>query len=151
MSLQIRNESSEPGLPSASLARFGRGVLKAMGRCGWEVSVLLVDDAAIRKLNRRWRGIDRATDVLSFPAGDDPRRLLGDVVISVARAGAQAQRFGVTKTEELRRLLIHGMLHLMGYDHVRESERRRMRDLERRLLKVAGRPAVKPLPGLDPV
>lgn len=117
------------------LARFGRAVLSALGRSRWNMSLLIVDDAAIRRLNRQWRRIDRATDVLSFPAGEDPGRLLGDVVISAPRAAAQAKRYGVTTTEELHRLLVHGILHLMGYDHVTPKGRREMRALEADLLR----------------
>jgi probable rRNA maturation factor len=111
-------------------------VLARAGRRGWHVSVLVVGDAAIRALNRRWRRHDRATDVLSFPAGDGPgpARLLGDVVISAPRAALQAKRFGVTFDRELQRLLVHGILHLMGFDHMTAGERRTMRAEEERLL-----------------
>ncbi len=91
-------------------------VLEDSGSTEREVSVLLVDDPGIRELNSRWRNIDSPTDVLSFPM-DDPR-MLGDVVVSVERARAQAQEYGASLDEELARLLVHGTLHLLGYDHV---------------------------------
>lgn len=119
--------------------KFGRAALSVLGRSRATVSLLIVDDMAIRELNRRWRRIDRATDVLSFPAGDDPSRTLGDVVISAPRAAVQARRYRVTLTEELRRLLVHGILHLMGYDHVKAEERRQMRALEEETLREASR------------
>jgi probable rRNA maturation factor len=81
------------------------------------VSVLLTDDREIKELNRAYRKIDRPTDVLSFPMKDS--RMLGDIVISVDRAEEQAARYGVDLDEELSRLLIHGALHLAGYDHMR--------------------------------
>jgi probable rRNA maturation factor len=126
-------------METARLVRFGRAVLSALGRSRWSVSLLIVDDAAIRRLNREWRGIDRATDVLSFPAGEDPSRVLGDIVISGPRAVEQARRYRVTTTQELRRLLVHGILHLMGYDHVKRQERQAMRAKEDELLRVAAR------------
>jgi len=85
-----------------------------------EVSLLLCNDSLIRELNGRYRGIDSATDVLSFP--QDAPRLLGDVVISVETAERQASEYGVTVQEEVERLLAHGVLHLLGYDHESETE-----------------------------
>ncbi|MFN0149317.1 MAG: rRNA maturation RNase YbeY [bacterium] len=166
MALEIRSETSFHAADRTRLARFGRAVLAALDRSGWDVSVLIVDDRAMRQLNRVWRGHDRTTDVLSFPAQEkidgggtaagDPGgldRLLGDVVISAPRAAAQARRFGVSQTEELNRLLVHGILHLMGYDHVTATERREMRALENRLLTGAHRAkprAARTAPGLRP-
>lgn len=144
MSIVIRNESGVSGLGLSALAGFGRRVLAVSGRRGWEVSVVLVGDPEIRSLNRRWRRLDRATDVLSFPCGPSPGpgKVLGDVVISVPRAEAQSRRFRVTLARELQRLLVHGILHLMGYDHKTAPERREMRALEERLLAPA-RPSAK--------
>ncbi len=83
-----------------------------------EVEVLLYDDAAIRQLNREHRGIDRPTDVLSFPLDQSfDQTPLGSVVLSVDRAREVATREGHSMNEELALLLIHGMLHLLGYDH----------------------------------
>jgi probable rRNA maturation factor len=104
-----------------------------------EVSVLLVGDVAMRSLNRRYRGKDRTTDVLSFPlrGGKFPgvqHHLLGDIVISVPTAARQAKAAGDTLPEEIDRLLVHGFLHLLGYDHERGgAEARRMETRERRL------------------
>ena len=111
--------------------------------------VALVGDRKMRDLNRRFRGVDRVTDVLSFPAGPaDPgapragagggRRWLGDIVIATGRAARQARAAGLTETEERRRLALHGLLHLLGYDHERDDGR--MRRLERRLQRRGGLP-----------
>jgi probable rRNA maturation factor len=120
------------------------------------VSLSLVRDAEMRELNRAHRGIDRTTDVLSFPLHEPgafarngrtrPReraageRMLGDVVISVDAAQAQAAGYGAPLEREVERLLIHGLLHLCGHDHVAPGERRAMEREERRLAEVIGMP-----------
>jgi probable rRNA maturation factor len=93
------------------------------------VTLILCSDYMIRKLNRRYRKIDRATDVLSFPFGDPD--LLGEIYISLQRAKVQAKRYGLTYDEELKRLLIHGLLHLIGYDHHKKSDKEAMEAKER--------------------
>ncbi|MBI5644426.1 MAG: rRNA maturation RNase YbeY [Deltaproteobacteria bacterium] len=90
--------------------------LKGLGYKDCELSVVVTDNAAIKELNRKHRGMNKPTDVLSFPMGDD--YLLGDIVISEEKVSSQAKEFGVTEDEELGRLLVHGILHLIGYDHV---------------------------------
>ena len=97
-----------------------------------ELSIALVSDAEMRALNRRWRGQDRPTDVLSFPLQEPG--LLGDVVISLQTARRQAREGGWPLAAELRRLLAHGLLHCRGYDHAHPGEARRMAAAERRLL-----------------
>lgn len=82
-----------------------------------ELSLLLCCDEEIRKMNSKWRGMDNATDVLSFPQDDPDRVILGDVVISVETAERQAEERGLELRDELRILLLHGLLHLLGYDH----------------------------------
>jgi probable rRNA maturation factor len=105
------------------------------------VTVVITTDRRIRTLNRAWRGLDTATDVLSFPAGDDPgpARHLGDLVISRETAGRQARTEGHSLSTELRILALHGLLHLLGYDHERDSGR--MARIERRLRRQGGLPA----------
>jgi len=103
-----------------------------------ELSLVVTDDEAIRKLNRRFRGVDAPTDVLAFGAGGEahfvtaPGSLpyLGDVVISYQRALVQAQELGHPVAEELRLLAIHGILHLLGYDHEEEAAAQKMRERE---------------------
>ena len=103
------------------------------------MSLLLVGDRAMRGLNRRYRGKDRSTDVLSFAFregvwGGLRPELLGDIVISVPAAERQARDAGTPVAEELERLIVHGLLHLLGYDHERgAAEARRMERRERRL------------------
>ncbi len=110
-----------------------------------EVSVLLVGDRFMRTLNRRYRGKDRTTDVLSFPFregafGSLRQDLLGDIVVSLPTAERQARQAGESVARELDRLLVHGLLHLLGYDHERGArEERRMRSRERRLLEMLSR------------
>ncbi|MBE3596631.1 MAG: rRNA maturation RNase YbeY [Hydrogenibacillus sp.] len=89
-----------------------------------EVSVLFVGDAEIRRLNREFRNVDRPTDVLSFPL-DEPG-MLGDIVISIPRARAQAEEYGHSFERELYFLLVHGFYHLLGYDHRTEAEEKAM-------------------------
>ena len=104
-----------------------------------ELSVALVGDTAIRRLNRTWRRLDRPTDVLSFPGGEmlpgarGPRPL-GDIIISLDTAARAAKEQGRSVGEELDRYLAHGLLHLLGYHHPRAAEARRMAKLEESLL-----------------
>ncbi len=105
------------------------------------VTLVVTSDRRIRGLNRTWRGQDKATDVLSFPAGDDPGPAphLGDIVISRETAAHQARHEGHSLATELRVLALHGLLHLLGYDHERDSGR--MARIERRLRRQGGLPA----------
>ncbi len=106
-----------------------------------ELSLSLVRDPAIRKLKREYFGIDAATDVLSFPAGDFPGpgpRPLGDIVISMDTARRAAKDLGTTLERELALYLAHGMLHLLGHDHQSPQDARKMERLERKLLGHAG-------------
>ncbi len=93
--------------------------------------MVLTDDATVHELNRTYRGVDRPTDVLSFPQregeGADPQDMvLGDIVISVDRVEAQAEEFGHSFDRELAFLSVHGLLHLLGWDHQKPDEERRM-------------------------
>ena len=107
-----------------------------------ELAVALVCDAKMRALNKQYRGVDRPTDVLSFPADAPPPggarrvRFLGDVVIATGVARRHARSIGVPVETEMRRLALHGLLHVLGYDHERDDGR--MERLERRLLRKGG-------------
>ncbi len=101
-----------------------------------ELSVLLATDRRVRSLNRKYRGVDRPTDVLSFLGVGGA--LLGDVVISMDTAAREAAARGGSVKDELRRYLAHGLLHLLGYDHHAPGPARRMAAAERRLLGHAG-------------
>lgn len=113
-----------------------------------EVSVMFVDDDMIHQLNKQHRNIDRSTDVLSFPLGengvydinnDTGAKLLGDIVISIPHAIDQADRYGHTLQREIGFLTVHSMLHLLGYDHVNGGiESVRMREKEENVLTKLG-------------
>lgn len=117
-------------------------LLSALGLKDVELSVLLVGDRAMRTLNRRYRSKDRTTDVLSFSFregmhGSVQSQMLGDIVISLPMAERQACEVGESVDREIDRLLVHGLLHLLGYDHERgERDARRMRNRERTLLEM---------------
>jgi len=110
-----------------------------------ELSLVVTDDEAIRELNRRFRGVDAPTDVLAFGEGAEEQFVsvpgsppyLGDVVISYPRAQAQAEELGHAVAEELKLLVIHGVLHLLGYDHQEGAAAERMREKEERILHEA--------------
>ncbi|MBN9064288.1 MAG: rRNA maturation RNase YbeY [Rhizobiales bacterium 65-9] len=103
-----------------------------------EISVLLTDDAAIRDLNLRWRGKDKATNVLSFPAAAPAdlaaARALGDIVVALETVLAEARDEGKTPADHLAHLIVHGVLHLVGYDHEDDDEANEMEALETRIL-----------------
>ena len=127
-----------PGVDRQLLRSRARRVLSAVGQRGAELSVRLADDVEMAELNGEWRGRRRPTDVLAFSllegeSAEHRGALLGDVVIGVETAARQARGRKRGLDEELARLLIHGTLHLLGYDHEREEEGRAMRAEERRL------------------
>jgi probable rRNA maturation factor len=139
LSVSVSHRRHPSGLRPAGVAAEARRLLRALEEDGAELSVSLVDDAAMRRLNRDYRGQDRATDVLAFAMREGARApgdaaVLGDVVISLDTAARQARERGVSAADEVRTLLIHGILHLLGYDHERSVlEARRMKAMERRL------------------
>ena len=96
------------------------------------LTVVLCSDHAIKKLNALFRGKPRPTDVLSFNYDEDD--LLGEIYISLQRAAIQARRYGVSYESEIERLFIHGMLHLLGFDHETAPQRKRMEALENRFM-----------------
>jgi probable rRNA maturation factor len=147
-------EAAHPGARPlrARVERRARAFLEQLDVRGVELSVSLVGDRTIRRLNRTWRKKDRSTDVLSFPAGESPRgapgpRPLGDVVISVQTARRVSRQDGRALHAEVDRYLAHGILHLLGYDHEKSPrEAKRMLALEESLL---GGGAVPPLTQLS--
>ncbi len=151
--IYYRNETKGSGIEGGRLKRIARKLLNAAGEQDAALSLTLVDDPVIRRLNLDHRGKDKATDVLSFPlyadaapasaAPDDagcPERLLGDVVISVDTARRQAAEYDAPLENEIHRLLIHGILHVLGHDHEEAGERARMEAEERRLAAAIGMP-----------
>ena len=139
MSVDIVRRDSGKQFPSRKLRRIANRVLELVKRDQAELSLALVGNEEIRKLNARFRKKDYPTDVLSFPAGNgliDGARLLGDVVISVDKAKQQAKGRKRTLDEEMVTLLIHGVLHLLGYDHERSAkEARIMARLEKKIYR----------------
>ncbi len=135
----VRAEHREGAYAARLLRRFGRQYLDALNLHG-ELSVTIVSDRAIRTINRKWRRKDKPTDVLSFPQDSAfaGHALLGDVIISLDTARRQATEQGHGLVDELARLLAHGLLHLLGYDHEREDDARRMAAAETSLLGRAG-------------
>ncbi len=111
-----------------------------------EVGITLVDDAAIHEMNRQYRGKDSATDVLSFALNDGEEQLegnpaallLGDIILSLETAMRQAEEYGHSLEREMAYLTVHGMLHLLGYDHECEAEKAEMRQEEEHVLMLLG-------------
>jgi probable rRNA maturation factor len=157
-----RRAASPPGGiagAAAPLRAIVRLAVAHAGRRAGEIGVVLDGDERLRELNRRWRGLDRATDVLSFDyeevgAAGAGRRVTrasstrppvhGDLVISLDRARVQARRYRVSEGRELARLAIHGALHLAGLDHDTAATRAHMRRAERDIMRAAA-PQVKAL------
>ena len=117
---------------SKKLNKIALAVARAEKAKG-SISVVLVRDAVIRPLNKKFRKLDRTTDVLSFEMGEEG--ILGEIVISFETAKRNARRFQVELKEELKRLAVHGALHLAGYDHQSKSDRMLMREKEDRYAK----------------
>jgi probable rRNA maturation factor len=138
--LQRRSRISSPRLRAVA-----RRTLAALGRADREVHVTVVDDRRIRALNARYLGKRRATDVLAFDlAGPGPVRLWGEVIVSAETAARQARRVGVPLAVELDLLVVHGLLHLAGYDDHEPRRARRMHQRAREIL--AGRATTRSVP-----
>jgi probable rRNA maturation factor len=130
MDVDVRSSSSGAP-PSARVRRILLATARVLGGTDRGVSVFFCGDRRMAGLNRRWRRRNRPTDVLAFPSGENGSRFLGDVVISVPYASRQARRRGDPPSREMDRLLVHGYLHLLGYDH--ETDDGEMDALEARL------------------
>ncbi len=121
---------------------------------GCELSLLFTDDAAVREINRRWREQDKPTNVLSFPAfpvapGGMPGPMLGDILLAQETVSREAVSMDIPFDNHLTHLLVHGFLHLLGYDHIDEREARTMEGLETRIL--AALDLSDPYANTDPV
>jgi probable rRNA maturation factor len=162
---RVEVNAEEVPLPPWSRAsiRFARRVLDLLDRDGWELSLLYCGDRFIRNLNARYRNRDEATDILSFPQGDvsplgehplgespltrrqgRARFFAGDIVISLDMLTKNAVYFGITLDEELRRLLVHGILHLSGMDHASNEESEPMLQLQEKILTTLGEERIIP-------
>ena len=150
MEITIGREPENLDVPQEALDAVRRAVLtvgELYGVMDAEVSVTLTDDAHIHVLNRDYRSVDRPTDVLSFALteSEEPAILdapygvvLGDLVISLERVAAQAEEYGHSVLRELSFLTVHGMLHLLGYDHSEEEDRLEMEEEQRHVMDVLG-------------
>ena len=140
MEIEIRREPEDLPVPDSDIAAVRRAV-ETVGRLygaeDAEVSVTLTDDAHVHVLNREYRNVDRPTDVLSFALAESGV-VLGDLVISLERAAAQAEEYGHSMLRELSFLTVHGMLHLLGYDHMEEEERLEMEEEQRYVMEELG-------------
>ena len=150
MEIEIRCEPEDLPVSEEEREAVRRAIL-AVGRLygaeDAEVSVTLTDDAHIHVINREYRGVDRPTDVISFALteseepeiiGGEEHELLGDLIISLERVQAQAEEYGHSTLRELSFLTVHGMLHLLGYDHMEEEERLEMEEEQRRVMEELG-------------
>lgn len=142
--------------PRPALRRYAEALLDRClaekGYSGAEVSLLFCSRAEIHRLNREYLGHDKPTDVLSFPSTDNPAALrgqegahLGDIALSLEVCAAQAPDFGRTTEQEVALLLVHGLLHLMGYDHDTKPKERRMWAETDRLLALAAEIPAPPI------
>ena len=150
MEITIGREPKNLDVPQEDVDAVRRAVLtvgELYGVMDAEVSVTLTDDAHIHVLNRDYRGVDRPTDVLSFALteSEEPAIIdapygvvLGDLVISLERVAAQAEEYGHSVLRELSFLTVHGMLHLLGYDHIEEEDRVEMEEEQRHVMDVLG-------------
>ena len=113
--IEVVNRQRRVKIDTDTWADFAAKALDAIGKSGSSATIAFVSDKSIRKLNQLFRGVDKATDVLSFPA--DEANNLGDVAVSVETATAQAKENGLPFDNEIAQLILHGLLHLSGYDH----------------------------------
>jgi len=129
---------SDAVVTRAALASFAEAPPATPPGC--EVAIVLTDDSEMRALNRTWRNKDVPTNVLSFPAGDTPHEtgVLGDIVIAYETARAEADQTGIALPDHVSHLVVHGVLHLLGFDHLDHEEAGRMEDLEKKALASLG-------------
>lgn len=150
---RVEVNAGEVPLPAwaEGVHRYSLKVLEALGKDNWDLSVLLCNDAYIQSLNAQYRHKDEATDVLSFELGafieegGETRYAAGDIVISLETLKENARYFQTTGDEELRRLLIHGILHLNGMDHETNNKTEPMLELQEKMLtRLAGEAMTPP-------
>jgi rRNA maturation RNase YbeY len=143
MPVLVRSQLRRARLDQSRIVRLAQAILSSVGEKTADLGVMLIGDRSMRRLNRRYRKKDRTTDVLAFSMRGWPcpsSTLIGDVVISVPTAAKQAGQLGRSLDEELTILLVHGILHLCGYDHERSKrDARRMQQREQWVLRRLGR------------
>jgi len=142
VAVEISNRQQAMAVNLAWLERIVRGAIAVIRAEAAEISVLVVNDRRIAKLHAEWMQISEPTDVLTFDLGSDPpRRLAGDIVVSGETARRVARELGWQPRQELAYYVVHGLLHLAGYDDLTPGERRRMRKRERMVMVAVGLPA----------
>ncbi len=120
------------------LQRVVKKVLAFENKIGYSASVVFVSRAKIQELNRVYRKKNRPTDVLSFGQDGADEKYIGEIILCLPYIREQAKEYGVTYLEELTRMTIHGTLHLLGYDHIRAMDRRRMLPRQEKYLSTPG-------------
>ena len=135
--VEIEDEAWTTALPDAD-ALVERAAATALGTVAGDVVVLLTDDAAVREINARFRDRDQPTNVLSFPAAESAAPHLGDLMLAYGVCAAEASAQGKSLADHLTHLTVHGVLHLLGRDHVDEVEAEAMEAEERTLLASLG-------------
>ena len=136
----INKEIYDKQITKKFIENLAKEILDFLDQKNVEIGITLTDNETIQALNKEWRNKDKPTDVLSFPINEKPPEykyyLLGDVVISLPFAKKQAEKIGLTYKEEILRLLIHGILHLLGYDHEKsEKEAKIMFSLQSKIFE----------------
>ena len=129
--IEVVNRQRRFKVDTETWTTFATKALAAIGKGESSATIAFVSDKKIRELNRQFRGIDKATDVLSFPEDGPDESNLGDIAISTETAAAQAKENGLSFDDEIAQLILHGLLHLSGYDH--ETDNGEMNRLELRL------------------
>ena len=132
--VEVVNRQRRLQLDTEAWTSFAAKALDAIGKSEASATIAFVSDKRIRELNRQFRGVDKATDVLSFPA--EEKLNLGDVAVSVETAAVQAKENGLTLDGEIAQLILHGLLHLCGYNH--ETDNGEMNRLELKLRRRLG-------------
>jgi probable rRNA maturation factor len=139
MPVEITRRGAAKTFPSRAFKKIAQAILALVGQSEAELSLGLIGNAEMQKLNAKYRHKDYPTDVLSFPIDETlpaTNRLLGDVIISVEQARDQAKKRGRSRDEEMVTLLIHGIVHLLGYDHERSAKDARvMKRLENKVYR----------------
>lgn len=139
--IEVEDAAWTEALPEAeALVRVAAEAALASERADGGVTLLLTDDAAVRELNARFRHKDSATNVLSFPAPENPEDHLGDVALAYGVCAREAAEQGKPLGDHLQHLTVHGVLHLLGYDHIGDDEAEAMEGLERAVLAGLGVP-----------
>lgn len=134
--IEVVNRQRKGSIDTAHWQSFSERALKSIRRGEHDATIAFVSDRQIKDLNKRYRNFEKPTDVLSFPAEDETGANLGDIAISLERAEVQAQENGLTLENEIAQLILHGLLHLCGYDH--ETDDGQMNRMELKLRRKLG-------------